>query len=457
MNGSNLSLNQIVADGFCVGCGVCAGVCPRANIQMAFDAFGEYKPRPLRKCPDGCTLCVDSCPHPGNSQINQNTIGKQLFGKSSSIAHRDDTGYYLRCYEGYSPEHRTSGASGGLATWFLEQLLIRGKVDSVVCVHPTSNPDKLFEFFIAQDVEQLRTASGSAYYPVEMSTVLRKVLRGQDRYAVIGVPCYLSALSLAEQKIPKLSERVPYRIGLVCGLLPSTRYINAFFESIGIPKTEVASVRFRDKTYQPSRLKGLSISLKDGGCYRTDQRADFYWSTGLVTPTACMFCDDIFAETAHITFMDAWLPEYIDLHYGTSLALVRDTLCASIIDEAIQDGMISIRHSNIARLVQSQKGRISSKRRYLKYRIYLAQRWNIPHPIVREFPTEKLSPLEKVRVIATFLRQQKNHGRNISQLSPLVPTGMMLLDDAYLWLRKLRSRFKHGRPGLFKAAGTGSA
>lgn len=36
----------------------------------------------------------------------------------------------------------------------------------------------------------------------------------------------------------------------------------------------------------------------------------------VVHPRACNYCDDVFAECADVTCMDAWLPEYSQDHRG---------------------------------------------------------------------------------------------------------------------------------------------
>ena len=43
------------------------------------------------------------------------------------------------------------------------------------------------------------------------------------------------------------------------------------------------------------------------------------WHYQYFKHNACNFCDDVFGETADITFMDAWLPEYVRDYKGTSL------------------------------------------------------------------------------------------------------------------------------------------
>ena len=47
-------IDTTVEDGFCCGCGVCAGVCPSHNLVMEWNSFGEYNPVRLHDCKVEC-------------------------------------------------------------------------------------------------------------------------------------------------------------------------------------------------------------------------------------------------------------------------------------------------------------------------------------------------------------------------------------------------------------------
>ena len=93
-------INEIVPKGFCVGCGTCAGICPKNNLKMEFDCYGEYKPVQKGNCLKNCSLCLMCCPRYGANQ-NEDMLSKKMFGNVPSIQYRKETGYFLKCYEGY--------------------------------------------------------------------------------------------------------------------------------------------------------------------------------------------------------------------------------------------------------------------------------------------------------------------------------------------------------------------
>jgi hypothetical protein len=92
------------------------------------------------------------------------------------------------------------------------------------------------------------------------------------------------------------------------------------------------------------------------------------WINRWFTPLACNYCDDIFAECADVSFMDAWLPEYSKESAGTSIAIIRSPLVNKIF---LQGNDIVIKHIDIQKVIQSQSAVINLKRKFLSYRLYL--------------------------------------------------------------------------------------
>ena len=141
----------IVKNDMCIGCGICAGICPSECLEMQWSSKGELTPIRLREGCQQCGICIKVCPFSG-SDINQDIIAKERFGETSDISFRSETGYYLKCYAGYALKNnqRERGASGGMATWFLQTLLEAKIVDGIICVTNDlrQDCDRLFRFKI---------------------------------------------------------------------------------------------------------------------------------------------------------------------------------------------------------------------------------------------------------------------------------------------------------------------
>ena len=396
-------LDSEKSTGLCCGCGVCAGLCPFNSLVLQWNQAGEYQPVFISDCKN-CGICLSVCPFENNNP-NEDDIGQDLFSIIPSIHHRKETGYYLQSYVGHmiSDEDRWNSASGGLATWFLTELMKRDIVDKVICVRKSSSPDKLYEFFVAETIEDVKSASGSAYYPTEMSGVLKEILQNHKRYAVIALPCFVKALRLAQRKSKHLSERIVCIASLTCGHMKSTEFTKHIAEMSGLNE-DIQSVHYRTKSLErPANLFSFDYVGVEGNTASRiwNEGIGGLWASDEYTVPACNFCDDIFGECADVTFMDAWLPEYISDPRGTSLCIVRSELAESIFQNS---NAISISPISIDKIIQSQRGVIQNKREMLSYRLANLNN-NAPNKRVKPVPFHGIFLIcwIKVRKIVGFI------------------------------------------------------
>ena len=388
-------ISDVVEKDLCIGCGLCVALCPERNLAMSWNKYGEYIPREIKPCTTECGLCLKVCPF-ADSGENEDTIGKRLYGEIPGIQHRAETGYYLDTYVGFSERNRPTSASGGIATWILEALFTEGIVDHVICVGPTGNPEKLFAFHVFDTPEDVRTGAGSAYYPVEMSGVIRHVIDHPGRYAITGLPCFIKAIRLAQQRNKKLKERIVVTIGLVCGQLKS-RHFTDYIATLAGVQGEVTAVRYRGKSPdQPASNYHYTFKTADGNERKIswNEGISEAWTNRWFTPNACNYCDDVFAECADVVCMDAWLPEYSRDSRGTSLVLVRSPVVQRIIEGGAG---ITLNSIPVEKIIQSQAGVLTVKRRQLMYRLYIAHQKGLRVPGKRVGPTRKMN---------FFLRQE---------------------------------------------------
>ena len=87
-----------------------------------------------------------------------------------------------------------------------------------------------------------------------------------------------------------------------------------------------------------------------------------------------------FAETADAVFMDAWLPEFNDDHFGTSLVLARSKDLLEIFSDVKMTRSASIDCIGIEKIVSSQQPRINNKRLGLSHRLELCRQWGASIP-----------------------------------------------------------------------------
>ncbi len=388
-------ISEIVKKGICSGCGVCAGVCPSEALEMAWEENGDRVAIKVGECPPKCDLCLRVCPFNTQSH-DENTLAKDRFEAMSGIQHDEAVGYYLSTYVGYSiiADHRSRGSSGGMCTWMLETLLNKGEVDAVVCVGGGDTHNQLFTYQILDNVEDVRASASSRYYPVDIADVVRQIeAPGEDkRYAVVGLPCTLKALRLAMMYLPRLRKRLVFLLGLVCGHMPNRYYTEYLARLSGVMPDLLETVDYRLKNNKRAGNYSFRAHLRggaEGQLVPFAGRPSRAWIEGYFQHNACNYCDDVFAETADVVFMDAWLPEYESDPRGHSLTIVRHPILRDLLVERGIEKTCHLEPIPVDKVVASQRGLVYRKKVEIGGRLHRAQRRGEWVPPKRVTPSEE--------------------------------------------------------------------
>ncbi|RYG87378.1 coenzyme F420 hydrogenase, partial [bacterium] len=258
-----------------------------------------------------------------------------------------------------------------MVSWTLAELLRAGLVDAVAHVAPTEN-DRLFEYRISRTIEEIEGGAKSRYHPVEMSGVLAEIRRTPGRYAIVGVPCFIKAVQLLRREDPKLQERIVFTLGLFCGHMKSARMIESFAWQMGTDVSELRRVEHRIKDpSRPASTYTAEVELKDGEVRRKDwwNLADGDWGAGFFMNPACDWCDDVIAETADISFGDAWVEPYSSDGNGTNVVVVRSPVVAALVETAIGEGRLHLETVDADFVQQTQAAGFRHRREGLAYRL----------------------------------------------------------------------------------------
>lgn len=387
-------VNEIVAHDLCSGCGVCVGVCPSKILEMNVQANGDLAPDIVSDCPPKCVVCLDVCPF-SNNLIDVAQLADEKF-VSPRVKQHPAVGKYTDNIVGHSHAHRTNGASGGMLSWLLEAMLRENLVDAVITV--SSNRDDrpsdglLFQMAELTTAEEVRAASGSFYYPISVGARLRSIqdLKEDKRYAVVGLPCTLKGVALAMRKIPILRRSIRYTFGLVCGHLPNVFYTEYLARLSGCATDDVGSVTYRGKNPGSPANNYLFRAMSKSG--QPGQPIPFYgaissaWVNRQFQLNACNFCDDLFAEIADASFMDAWLPEYMGDHRGHSIVTLRNPEVMAVFERGRQENRCCFEEISIEKVAASQAAQWEGKSSRLQVQMALAQRQGRKIPILRQVP-----------------------------------------------------------------------
>lgn len=262
-----------------------------------------------------------------------------------------------------------------MVSWVATELLRQGLVDGVAHVKIATNHERENSFFsyqISRTEQEIRAGAKSRYYPVELSEVLEAIRTTPDRYAVVGIPCFVKAINLLRAKEPLLRERIVFTLGLFCGHMKSARLVESFAWQMGVVLDEVEGVEYRLKNPdRPANWYTAHLTLKDGRTTWKDwwHLVDGDWGAGFFQNSACNFCDDVVAETADIAFGDAWVEPYTSDGRGTNVIIVRSSVLHELVKKATHEDRLELKSVESNFIVNTQAAGFRQRREGLAFRL----------------------------------------------------------------------------------------
>lgn len=399
------SPHDIVSAGLCIGCGICVANSRRTDTFMKFDKYGQLKPHgPQDWMKNRSADFTATCPFsPG--AINEDKLADMLY--TGSDQRHDSIGRYLANYVGYVNEEnfREQGSSGGMVSWVAVNLLKKGLVDGIAHVVATEDPGKekrFFRFRVSRTEAEIREGAKSRYYPVELSSVLDQIRTIPGRYAVVAIPCMIKAIHLLRKKDPVFRERICFTLGVFCGHMKSAGFVESIAWQMRIPVSEINKVEFRQKIPdRPANWYNAMLRLNNGQTVNKDwwHLKDGDWGAGFFMSNACNYCDDVVAETADISFGDAWVEPYASDGMGTNVIVVRSPVIHSMIIDGISGNKLKLREVTAGLVEQTQAAGLRQRREGLAYRL----KWVPPEiPLIKRVKPGAVVPSKSRMFIYRF-------------------------------------------------------
>ena len=390
-----MKIDAIVKKGTCIGCGTCAGVCHAEAIDMNINDRGFYFPKiDLKKCTD-CELCYNVCPQT-NEDNNFDKLNEFVFGKNQ---HDILLGNYISCYTGYSTDEtlRYNSSSGGTVTQLLISALEDGIIDGALVTRMKRNKPLEPEPFIARTKDEIISAMGSKYCPVPANIMLKEIINGNGKFAVVGLPCHIQGIRKAEMLNSELRDKIVLHFGLLCSAMKSFFGTEYILEQIKLEKDNVENIKYRGDGW-PGCLqitehnKKYTLNLLDllyyGGLY------PFF-----VNPL-CIHCSDFTAELSDISCGDAWNLANDD-EKGTSLLICRTNNGRDLLNKNISNDNIKLKNIN-RNLVVYSTPLICSKKKLLRTKISHNIRNKLLSTITW-FSTHPNKPIRKYSCLSLYL------------------------------------------------------
>jgi coenzyme F420 hydrogenase subunit beta len=378
-------IRKVVEGGYCIGCGVCSAV-SNGTIQINLNDLGMYEAKISDDFgvgnPEAITKADYVCPFTGKGP-NETEIAERIFPHATIVDPK--AGRYSYAYAGWAVEgqYREYGTSGGLVSWFLCELLRMNMIDAVIHVKPRNNSGGkklVFDFGISDTEDEIRSGAKTRYYPVSYVEIIDFIEGNPGKYALTGLPCFVKALRLLSDVNNVIRERIGVIIGLVCGHLKSSFYLDMIAWQLGISLNNMTSFDFRKKiecddahTYGVEAHEQTPITSVKRQAFARDLYGT-NWGYGFLKYHACDFCDDVLAETADVVFGDAWIPKYDKDWRGTNIIVIRRPELEPLFSKAFAENRIHLENLSLDALIDSQAGSFRHRRKGLAIRLAEKQR-----------------------------------------------------------------------------------
>jgi len=396
---ANKTIEEVVKNDLCTGCGTCISLCPDSAIDLIKDnSKGIYIPKLNEGKCNQCGICFEVCP--GHS-VDYKQLNLAVFGKEPENIL---IGTYINCYIGHATDYdiRYNSASGGLVTALLIFALEEGIIDGALVTKMSGKNPLEPEVFIARTKEEIISASKSKYCPVPLNVALKEILESEkdERFAVVGLPCHINGIRKAEMINNKLKEKIVLHIGIFCGRNINFLGTEFLLQQMNIKKEDIKKIDYRGEGWPGMMI----IKLK-----KDEERFipyPKYWDNGFglyFLPTRCTLCCDGTCELSDISFGDTWLPEFRNEKIGKSIIVSRTKIGEEILENAKSKRKIELIEIKEDKVVKSQERMLYTKKNDLKARISIFKIFGKKAP---DYNTKLLKPKSTayLNAISLYLR-----------------------------------------------------
>lgn len=298
MRAAPLTLNQIVENGLCIGCGLCRSIAGPERVDVVMTPQGRERPVARHEL-DHATLARINAVCPGTR------IGGADPSASSENAQRDVVwGPAERLSIGYAgdPAVRFRGSTGGVLTALGQFLLSSGRVNFILHVGASKSAPMRSERRLSFDTASVLENAGSRYGPAAPLVDFSQILDRGQPFALIAKPCDITAV----RNLAKVDERVDrhmrYALTLVCGGASDLAKSEEVLRRFGVAESELSLFRYRGYGNPgPTRLE-----TRDGRAFELTYQQLWEDEAKWMIQPRCKICPDAIGQGADIAASDVW-------------------------------------------------------------------------------------------------------------------------------------------------------
>jgi coenzyme F420 hydrogenase subunit beta len=263
-------------------------------------------------------------------------------------------GEEARSFIGRSNDERvySNSQSGGVASELLLHALRSKDITGAVVVRMRQGVRPRPEAVLVSSEEEIIAAQKSKYTPVPVLELLGRLEHHPGRIAVVGLSCHIHGIVKACALIPRLEEKIRYRIGLVCDRSLCGISIDYLSMKAGFGEDEEKEFISRDKSCRgfPGDVRisspgGRAVVLGKGSRRRIKP---------YITPPRCHMCFDKMNVLSDVTIADPHGIIPADRKNGESVCIARSENGLALVDSAVRAGSITLREIRYADIVRGQ-------------------------------------------------------------------------------------------------------
>lgn len=391
-------IENVVREGNCSGCGACAQISP--DVKMGLSERGYMRP-------------IVSYESEQTDDDKRKEFSRICPGRRVEAPKFDKTaswhpifGSHIKAWEAWAndAEIRYKGSSGGAITALTSWLLETKQLDSVVgAAAEKSDPRRTVSLELMTREDAIR-AAGSRYAPVSNAALYESTERN---LGFVGKPCEASAVRALSET--RNEHQTPLVISFFCAGVPNQFATENLIRELGVgEKSKITQLRYRGYGW-PGKFYARDAHGNEG-----IMSYDESWGKALgpTTQWRCKICPDGIGQNADIVAGDYWhadsngYPIFADGE-GISVLIARSARGASLINDAIESGILSARPINLDEVEAVQPLQVD-RRTTLVGRLLGQVLSGRRIPVYRRFGTARLAarhPYRNLRAAAgTFVR-----------------------------------------------------
>jgi coenzyme F420 hydrogenase subunit beta len=411
-----LSLETIVEQGLCAGCGLCQSVAGADRVRMTMNAEGGERPL-VTGTLDDATLRLINAVCPG-IHCEGYVHARSLEAAESAPEIHPIWGPTRWMGTGHAgdPQVRFHASSGGALSALALHLLATGEVAFILHVAASRERPTRTERHLSFDAAQVMEASGSRYGPAAPLIDFRSVLDRDQPFAFIGKACDISAIRNFAKFDPRVDRLLQYTLNFYCGGVSEFGKTMDYVRKVGLTESDVVHLRYRgDGCPGPMVMKSRS-----GEEFRFSYNEMWEDENRWQLQFRCKICPDSLGELADVTVADVWpggKPDTEGLGFNGFIA--RTHRGARLLDSAIRAGAIRITEDLDYDGLELAQGAHDLKKRSLSSRLAAMSDQGVPVPTFLDLRLDQAAALsDEATRQANYegMRERLQRGDNLEPL-----------------------------------------